>query len=131
MAKIKQNIIILLILSSLGLHAQQLILGSERMEEIISSIDNKNLAIVGNQTSLVNDIHLVDTLLSLKQNIVSVFSPEHGFRGTEDAGAKIDNEFCFYDSGGKASQFSKCRNKFFGNFVHTIPHDLLPTSYGS
>ena len=93
MAKIKQNIIILLILSSLGLHAQQLILGSERMEEIINSIDNKNLAIVGNQTSLVNDIHLVDTLLSLKQNIVSVFSPEHGFRGTEDAGAKIDNEY--------------------------------------
>ena len=93
MAKIKQNIIILLILSSLGLHAQQLILGSERMEEIINSIDNKNLAIVGNQTSLVNDIHLVDTLLSLKQNIISVFSPEHGFRGTEDAGAKIDNEF--------------------------------------
>ena len=93
MAKIKQNIIILLILSSLGLHAQQLILGSERMQEIINSIDNKNLAIVGNQTSLVNDIHLVDTLLSLKQNIVSVFSPEHGFRGTEDAGAKIDNEF--------------------------------------
>ena len=93
MAKIKQNIIILLILSSLGLHAQQLILGSERMEEIINSIDNKNLAIVGNQTSLVDDIHLVDTLLSLKQNIVSVFSPEHGFRGTEDAGAKIDNEY--------------------------------------
>ncbi len=93
MAKIKQNIIILLILSSLGLHAQQLILGSERMEEIINSIDNKNIAIVGNQTSLVNDIHLVDTLLSLKQYIVSVFSPEHGFRGTEDAGAKIDNEF--------------------------------------
>ena len=93
MAKIKQNIIILLILSSLGLHAQQLILGSERMEEIINSIDNKNLAIVGNQTSLVNDIHLVDTLLALKQNIISVFSPEHGFRGTEDAGAKIDNEY--------------------------------------
>ena len=93
MAKIKQNIIILLILSSLGLHAQQLILGSERMEEIINSIDNKNLAIVGNQTSLVNDIHLVDTLISLKQNIISVFSPEHGFRGTEDAGAIIDNEF--------------------------------------
>lgn len=93
MAKIKQNFIILLILSSLGLHAQQLILGSERIEEIINSIDNKNIAIVGNQTSLVNDIHLVDTLLSLKQNIVSVFSPEHGFRGTEDAGAKIDNEF--------------------------------------
>lgn len=93
MAKIKQNIIILLILSSLGLHAQQLILGSERMEEIINSIDNKNIAIVGNQTSLLNDIHLVDTLISLKQNIISVFSPEHGFRGTEDAGAIIDNEF--------------------------------------
>ena len=35
--------------------------------------------------------HLVDSLLKRKVNIVKVFSPEHGFRGTEDAGDKIED----------------------------------------
>ena len=92
MAKIKQNIIILLLLSAFGSNAQQLVLGADRIDEILKTIDNKKIAVVANQTSRVNDVHLVDTLLSLQQKIISVFSPEHGFRGIEDAGAKIDNE---------------------------------------
>ena len=92
MAKIKQNIIILLLLSAFGSNAQQLVLGADRIDEILKTIDNKKIAVVANQTSRVKDVHLVDTLLSLQQKIISVFSPEHGFRGTEDAGAKIDNE---------------------------------------
>lgn len=54
-------------------------------------IQDKNIGIVGNQTSIINSTHLVDTLLKLEQNIVRVFSPEHGFRGKADAGASIDN----------------------------------------
>jgi len=92
MAKIRQNIIIILILSSFGVYAQKLVLGAERIDKILKTIDNKNIAIVGNQTSVVNQVHLVDTLTSLNQKIISVFSPEHGFRGIEDAGAKVDNE---------------------------------------
>ena len=46
---------------------------------------------VGNQTSQVDDTHLVDTLLSKGVNIVKIFCPEHGFRGAEAAGAHIDN----------------------------------------
>ena len=92
MAKIKQNIIILLLLSAFGSNAQQLVLGVDRIDKILKTIDNKKIAVVANQTSRVNDVHLVDTLLSLQQKIISVFSPEHGFRGIEDAGAKIDNE---------------------------------------
>tara|TARA_R110002049_G_scaffold292893_3_gene477633 strand:+ start:344 stop:1333 length:990 start_codon:yes stop_codon:yes gene_type:complete len=34
-------------------------------------------------------VHLVDSLLSLKINVVNVFAPEHGFRGTADAGEHI------------------------------------------
>ena len=89
MAKIKQNIIILMILSCFGANAQELVLGAEKINEIISIIDNKNIAIVANQTSLVNKTHLVDTLISLNQNIILIFSPEHGFRGKADAGANI------------------------------------------
>ena len=92
MAKIRQNIIIILLLSGFGVYAQKLVLGAERIDKILKTIDNKNIAIVGNQTSVVNQVHLVDTLISLNQKIISVFSPEHGFRGVEDAGAKVDNE---------------------------------------
>ena len=92
MAKIRQNIIIILLLSSFGVYAQKLVLGADRIDKILKTIDNKNIAIVGNQTSVVNQVHLVDTLISLNQKIISVFSPEHGFRGFEDAGAKVDNE---------------------------------------
>ena len=92
MAKIKQNIFILIFLCSFGLNAQELILGANRIEQIISLTNEKSIAIVGNQTSMVNNTHLVDTLISLNQNIITVFSPEHGFRGTGDAGAKIENE---------------------------------------
>ena len=92
MAKIKQNIFILIFLCSFGLNAQELILGANRIEQIISLTNKKSIAIVGNQTSMVNNTHLVDTLISLNQNIKTVFSPEHGFRGTSDAGAKIENE---------------------------------------
>ena len=92
MAKIKQNIFILIFLCSFGLNAQELVLGADRIEQIISLTNKKSIAIVGNQTSMVNKTHLVDTLLSLNQNIITVFSPEHGFRGTGDAGVKIENE---------------------------------------
>jgi uncharacterized protein YbbC (DUF1343 family) len=92
MAKIKQNIFILIFLYSFGLNAQELVLGADRIEQIISLTNEKSIAIVGNQTSMVNKTHLVDTLLSLNQKIITVFSPEHGFRGTGDAGAKIENE---------------------------------------
>ena len=92
MAKIRQNIIIILLLSSFGVYAPKLVLGAERIDKILKTIDNKNIAIVGNQTSVVNQVHLVDTLISLNQKIISVFSPEHGFRGVEDAGVKVDNE---------------------------------------
>jgi len=91
-AKIKQNIIILIILSSFGVNAQELVLGAERIDNILEKISGKNIAIVGNQTSMINQTHLVDSLINLKQSIKKVFSPEHGFRGKADAGANINNE---------------------------------------
>ena len=91
MAKIKQNIIILMILSCFGVNAQDLVLGAEKINEIISYTKSKNIAIVANQTSLIQKTHLVDTLVSLNQDIKLIFSPEHGFRGKADAGAYIND----------------------------------------
>ncbi len=55
----------------------------------LPELKGKTIGIVANQTSMVGERHLVDTLLSLGISIQAVFSPEHGFRGTADAGAKV------------------------------------------
>jgi uncharacterized protein YbbC (DUF1343 family) len=65
--------------------------GASQLDIYIKLLKNKKVAIVANQASQVKDIHLVDTLLSSDINITKIFCPEHGFRGTADAGKKIDN----------------------------------------
>lgn len=71
--------------------SNQLQVGSERLYLYLDSLKNKRVAIVGNQTSLVDKTHLVDTLISLGIKVVKVFSPEHGFRGDADAGERVAN----------------------------------------
>ncbi len=66
-------------------------------EDYRSLIKDKVIGIIANQTSTVKNskkgfTHLIDTLISLKINIKSVFSPEHGFRGKADAGEHIATE---------------------------------------
>lgn len=51
----------------------------------------KHIALVVNQSSIVGDTHLLELLLQQDLTVKTVFSPEHGFRGTADAGAKVDN----------------------------------------
>ncbi|MFN0276407.1 MAG: exo-beta-N-acetylmuramidase NamZ domain-containing protein [Chitinophagales bacterium] len=68
-----------------------IISGAEQTESYIPLIKDKYVALVVNQTSIIGRTHLVDSLLSLGINIPVIFSPEHGFRGTEDAGATIQN----------------------------------------
>ena len=51
---------------------------------------DKKIGIVTNQTGILsNRIHLVDFLLSKKINLSKIFAPEHGFRGTADAGEHV------------------------------------------
>jgi len=66
--------------------------GAYQINEYLKLIDGKKIGIVANPSSELNGTSLVDTLISLNQNIVRIFSPEHGFRGKADAGAKINDE---------------------------------------
>ena len=88
-AKIKQIICISLVLFTFSAHAQELVLAAERTDVYLHHLENKKVGVVGNQTSMIANTHLVDSLLSLGIDIVKVFSPEHGFRGKADAGAII------------------------------------------
>ncbi|MBQ3740179.1 MAG: DUF1343 domain-containing protein [Bacteroidales bacterium] len=63
--------------------------GADRLESFLWLLDGKRVAVCGNQTSMVGDTHLVDTLLRRHVNVVKIFCPEHGFRGNAEAGAHI------------------------------------------
>ncbi|MFT5566004.1 MAG: hypothetical protein ACI81Y_000944 [Glaciecola sp.] len=60
-------------------------------DSYLPSLENKKVAIVANHTSLINGVHLVDTLRSVGIDVTKVFAPEHGFRGDKDAGENIVN----------------------------------------
>ena len=65
------------------------IVGAENTTSYLSKLKGKRIGIVSNLTSVINGVHLVDTLLKLGLDIKVVFSPEHGFRGNHHAGAII------------------------------------------
>jgi uncharacterized protein YbbC (DUF1343 family) len=67
----------------------QIIPGAERMEVYLPLLKGKAVAVFANQTSMVKNTHLVDTLIKKGVNIVKIFGPEHGFRGTADAGEHV------------------------------------------
>lgn len=77
-----------------------IIVGANRTENYLSLLQGKQVGVVANQTSVIfrdkvrkfatlNYIHIVDSLLQRNINIKKVFSPEHGFRGTADAGENV------------------------------------------
>ena len=69
----------------------ELRLGAERMEVVTRLLHGKRVGLVVNQTSILEhkQMHLLDALLAGGIDVHKVFAPEHGFRGTSDAGAEI------------------------------------------
>ena len=83
--------------------------GAEQTSLYLNLLKSKNVAIVANQTSVLSVLqraevapnvmgskkvshHLVDYLHTYNDiNVKKVFSPEHGFRGKEDAGAHVED----------------------------------------
>lgn len=63
--------------------------GAERFDQYLEGLKGKKIGIVANQSSLVKNTLLVDTLLRLGINVTTIFAPEHGFEGAADAGATI------------------------------------------
>jgi len=73
---------------------KEIIVGANRTTEYLPLLNGKRVGIVANQTSVIfkNDksyTHLVDSLLAINVDVKKVFSPEHGFRGTADAGEVV------------------------------------------
>lgn len=66
-------------------------IGAEQYNKYLPYLTNKKVGLVVNQTSLVGDVHLVDFLISKKIEIKTIFAPEHGYKGNQEAGDIISN----------------------------------------
>ena len=77
--------------SSAGNNQPKILAGADRINVYLPLIKGKTVGIFANQTSMVGNTHLVDTLMKLGVDIKVIFGPEHGFRGTADAGEKVGN----------------------------------------
>ena len=81
--------------SSVGVLSQkvessiEVITGAQNIAEYHPLIKDKKVGMVVNQTSIIGDGHLVDSLLKLEVDIKMIFAPEHGFRGDADAGEQV------------------------------------------
>jgi uncharacterized protein YbbC (DUF1343 family) len=84
-------IIIIFISYTSTIKAQNIEVGATQLQEYLPLIKNRKVGIVVNQTSTINETHLLDTLIKLNINVRKVFAPEHGFRGTADAGEHVKN----------------------------------------
>ena len=80
-------------------HKEKVETAAQQTHLYVSKLKGKSVAIVANQTSVIEKkdkgkekrefTHLVDSLLSLGIEVQKVFAPEHGFRGKADAGEAI------------------------------------------
>ena len=69
----------------------RIIPGAERMETYLPLLKGKSVAVFANQSSMVGNTHLVDTLVKRGIKVIKIFGPEHGFRGTASAGEELNN----------------------------------------
>ncbi len=66
--------------------------GADDTGEYIQYLKGKRVAVVASPASLIGKTPLVDSLLSLKINVIRIFGSEHGFRGNASNGAKVEDE---------------------------------------
>lgn len=65
------------------------VVGAERTDQYLPALKDKRVALYSNHTGMVGDKHTLDIMLENGIDVVAIFSPEHGFRGTADAGEHV------------------------------------------
>ena len=70
---------------------EEYVSGALDTENYLRLLTDQNVGVVANQTSIIGETHLVDSLVASGINVKRIFTPEHGFRGAADAGAKVNS----------------------------------------
>lgn len=82
----------LLMMVSCSSAHKEIQVGALSFDEYLPLLEGKRVSILSNQTGMVSSTtHLLDTLLDMGVNVVSIMSPEHGFRGVADAGEHVSS----------------------------------------
>jgi uncharacterized protein YbbC (DUF1343 family) len=86
------DIIFYLIVAMLpaGLHAQ-INPGADQADLYYPLLKGKQIGVVANQASLTGGVNIVDALVQQEIRVIRIFSPEHGFRMSAEAGQIIGN----------------------------------------
>lgn len=79
---------------TLNAENQEIIIGAQCTDEYIPLLEGKRVALFSNHTGIVPSSdwtarHTLDILLESDIDVVTIFSPEHGFRGDADAGETV------------------------------------------
>lgn len=69
----------------------EVVLAAACTSEYVPLLRGKRVALLSNQTGMVGDKHTLDLMLENGVNVVTIFSPEHGFRGNADAGEHVSS----------------------------------------
>lgn len=72
--------------------SQEIITGADQTQKYVPYLKGKRVGMVANQSSVIGEKSIVDSLLALGIRIVKVFGPEHGFRGNASNGAVVGDE---------------------------------------
>lgn len=65
------------------------VLGASRADLYFPLIQDKRVALLSNHTGVADGVHTLDRLVAAGHNVVAIFSPEHGFRGSAGAGDHV------------------------------------------
>ena len=80
-----------LLLVSSGIVRADVTVGAARLDQYLPLLEGKRVALLSNHTGMVGDKHTLDLMLENGVNVVTIFSPEHGFRGKADAGEHVNS----------------------------------------
>lgn len=82
-------LLFVLIFGACAAASAAVVVGAEQVDKYLPQLSGKRVAVLANHTAMVGEQHLVDMLVAQGVNLVGIVSPEHGFRGTADAGEKV------------------------------------------
>ena len=76
---------------------RRIVTGDARTDVYLPLLKGKRVALLSNQTGVIvhsdgSTEHVLDRMLAEGINVTAIFSPEHGFRGTADAGELVRND---------------------------------------
>ncbi len=85
-----RHLFLILLISIVSLCSRaEVTVGAAQTSKYFPLLEGKRVALFSNHTGMVGNRHTVDLMLDGGVKVATLFSPEHGFRGTADAGEHV------------------------------------------